>query len=102
MEIMDIVIVLTIKRWQRRWFPVRTKLVFPLTEVILLTAYGKIRWRFPAALCLWFYIVKEDDNYKIIPLLQKSFWKSNSKVQQLEKRISENIPSMVAIGKSKD
>lgn len=77
---------------------------FPLIEVILLTAFGKIADGVQAMKNGAFdYIVKGDDNDKIIPLLYKAIEKSQlqKKVKQLEKRISDKYSFDTIIGKSK-
>lgn len=82
----------------------KIKTAFPVTEVILLTAFGKISDGVQAMKNGAFdYIVKGDDNDKIIPLLYKAFEKVQlqKKVQQLEKRISEKYSFENIIGKSK-
>ncbi|MGZ9736759.1 sigma-54-dependent transcriptional regulator [Flavobacterium sp. GNP002] len=85
-------------------FVQKTKTNFPLTEVILLTAFGKISDGVQAMKNGAFdYIVKGDDNDKIIPLLYKALEKVQliKKVQQLEKRISDKYSFDTIIGKSK-
>ena len=82
----------------------KVKLAFPLTEVILLTAFGKISDGVQAMKNGAFdYIVKGDDNDKIIPLLYKALEKSElqKKVLKLEKRISDKYSFENIIGKSK-
>jgi two-component system NtrC family response regulator len=82
----------------------KIKASFPLTEVILLTAYGNISDGVQAMKNGAFdYIVKGDDNDKIIPLLYKAFEKVQlqKKVKQLEKRISDKYSFETIIGKSK-
>lgn len=82
----------------------KIKAGFPLTEVILLTAYGKISDGVQAMKNGAFdYIVKGDDNDKIIPLLYKALEKVQlqKKVKQLEKRISDKYSFDNIIGKSK-
>lgn len=82
----------------------KIKASFPLTEVILLTAYGNIADGVQAMKNGAFdYIVKGDDNDKIIPLLYKAFEKVQlqKKVQQLEKRIADKYSFETIIGKSK-
>lgn len=77
---------------------------FPLTEVILLTAFGNIADGVRAMKNGAFdYIVKGDDNDKIIPLLYKAVEKVHlqKKVQQLEKRIGDKYSFDSIIGKSK-
>jgi DNA-binding NtrC family response regulator len=85
-------------------FVQKIKASFPLTEVILLTAFGKISDGVQAMKNGAFdYIVKGDDNDKIIPLLFKALEKVQlqKKVQQLEKRISDKYSFDSIIGKSK-
>ena len=82
----------------------KIKTSFPLAEVILLTAYGNISDGVQAMKNGAFdYIVKGDDNDKIIPLLYKAFEKVQlqKKVIQLEKRISDKYSFDTIIGKSK-
>ncbi|CAM4198537.1 sigma-54-dependent transcriptional regulator [Flavobacterium weaverense] len=82
----------------------KIKASFPLTEVILLTAYGKISDGVQAMKNGAFdYIVKGDDNDKIIPLLYKAIEKVTlqQKIKQLEKRISKKYSFDAIIGKSK-
>jgi two-component system NtrC family response regulator len=82
----------------------KIKTTFPLTEVILLTAFGKISDGVQAMKNGAFdYIVKGDDNDKIIPLLYKALEKGQlqKKVKQLEKRISDKYSFDTIIGKSK-
>ncbi|WJS96665.1 sigma-54 dependent transcriptional regulator [Flavobacterium johnsoniae] len=77
---------------------------FPLTEVILLTAFGNIPDGVQAMKNGAFdYIVKGDDNDKIIPLLYKAVEKVHlqKKVQQLEKRINDKYSFSTIVGKSK-
>lgn len=82
----------------------KIKTSFPLTEVILLTAFGKISDGVKAMKNGAFdYIVKGDDNDKIIPLLYKAIEKVQlqKKVKHLEKRISDKYSFETIIGKSK-
>ena len=82
----------------------KIKPAFPITEVILLTAFGKISDGVQAMKNGAFdYIVKGDDNDKIIPLLYKALEKVQlqKKVKQLEKRISDKYSFNSIIGKSK-
>lgn len=82
----------------------KIKTHFPLVEVILLTAFGKIADGVQAMKNGAFdYIVKGDDNDKIIPLLYKAIEKSQlqKKVQHLEKRLSDTYSFDTIIGKSK-
>lgn len=82
----------------------KIKTSFPLIEVILLTAYGNISDGVQAMKNGAFdYIVKGDDNDKIIPLLYKAIEKVQlqKKVKQLEKRISDKYSFDTIIGKSR-
>ena len=82
----------------------KIKINFPLVEVILLTAFGKISDGVQAMKNGAFdYIVKGNDNDKIIPLIYKALEKVHlqKKVKQLEKRISEKYSFDTIIGKSK-
>jgi len=85
-------------------FVEKIKTNFPLIEVILLTAFGKIPDGVQAIKNGAFdYIVKGDDNDKIIPLLYKALEKAQlqKKVAHLEKRISDKFSFAAIIGKSK-
>jgi two-component system, NtrC family, response regulator len=76
---------------------------FPLTEVILLTAYGNIPDGVQAIKNGAFdYITKGDDNNKIIPLLYRATEKVElaKRVRQLEKRLGEKHSFDQIIGKS--
>lgn len=82
----------------------KVKETFPLVEVILLTAYGNITDGVQSMKNGAFdYIVKGDDNDKIIPLLYKAIEKVQlqKKIQQLEKRIGKKYSFDSIIGKSK-
>ena len=82
----------------------KIKSSFPFIEVILLTAFGKISDGVKAMKNGAFdYIVKGDDNDKIIPLLYKAVEKVQlqNKVKQLEQRISDKYSFDTIIGKSK-
>jgi two-component system NtrC family response regulator len=64
---------------------------FPLTEIILLTAYGNIADGVQAIKNGAFdYITKGDDNNRIIPLLHRAIEKATlaKRVRQLEKQVS--------------
>lgn len=77
---------------------------YPLTEVILLTAYGNIPDGVQAIKNGAFdYITKGDDNNKIIPLLNKAMEKVTlgRRVQQLEKQLGDKHSFDKMIGKSK-
>jgi DNA-binding NtrC family response regulator len=82
----------------------KIKTVYPLVEVILLTAYGNINDGVQAMKNGAFdYIVKGDDNEKIIPLLHRAIEKVQlqKKVRDLEKRVGEKFSFDAIIGKSK-
>lgn len=77
---------------------------FPLTETILLTAYGNIPDGVQAIKNGAFdYITKGDDNNKIIPLLYRAIEKVSlaKRVQHLEKQLSGKYSFESIIGKSK-
>ncbi|MEO8150428.1 MAG: sigma-54 dependent transcriptional regulator [Bacteroidia bacterium] len=77
---------------------------YPLTEIILLTAYGNIPDGVQAIKNGAFdYITKGDDNDKIIPLLNRAVEKVElaKRVQQLEKQVSKKYSFDNIIGKSK-
>ncbi|HUZ58049.1 MAG TPA: sigma-54 dependent transcriptional regulator [Hanamia sp.] len=77
---------------------------FPLTEIILLTAYSNISDGIQAMKNGAFdYLVKGDDNDKIIPLLSKAFEKVflKKRVQQLEKEVGKKYSFESITGKSK-
>lgn len=76
----------------------------PQTEVILLTAYGNIADGVQAMKNGAFdYIVKGDDNDKIIPLLHRAIEKVQlqKRVKDLEKRVEDKFSFQSIIGKSK-
>lgn len=82
----------------------KIKSAYPLVEVILLTAYGNINDGVQAMKNGAFdYIVKGDDNEKIIPLLHRAIEKVQlqNKVRDLEKRVGEKFSFDAIIGKSK-
>jgi two-component system, NtrC family, response regulator len=77
---------------------------FPLIEIILLTAYGNIPDGVQAIKNGAFdYIIKGDDNNKIIPLLYRALEKATlaKRVQHLEKQLSNKYSFDSIIGKSK-
>ncbi len=77
---------------------------YPLVEVILMTAYGNIPDGVQAIKNGAFdYIVKGDDNNKIIPLLSRVTEKVNlaKRVKQLEKQLGNKYAFENIIGKSK-
>lgn len=76
----------------------------PQTEVILLTAYGNIPDGVQAIKNGAFdYIVKGDDNNKIIPLLHRAIEKSNltKRIAQLEAKLDTKLSFDGIIGSSK-
>ena len=82
----------------------KIKAIHPLVEVILLTAYGNIADGVQATKNGAFdYIVKGDDNDKILPLLHKSIEKIalQKRVIHLEKRVDEKFSFHAVVGKSK-
>src|SRR3546814_1088416 len=75
----------------------------PLSEVILLTAYGNITDGVQAIKNGAFdYIVKGDDNNRIIPLLHKAFDKIQlaKRVYQLEQQVGQKYSFDNIVGKS--
>ena len=77
---------------------------YPLSEIILLTAYGNISDGVQAIKNGAFdYITKGDDNNKVIPLLYRAFEKVElaKRVQHLEKQLGEKHSFDNIIGKSK-
>ena len=82
----------------------KIKVLQPFTEVILLTAYGNITDGVQAMKNGAFdYIVKGDDNDKIIPLLHRALEKVSlqQRVIQLEKRVEDKYSFQTVLGKSK-
>ena len=82
----------------------KIKAQFPLTEVILFTAYGNIPDGVKAIKQGAFdYITKGDDNDKIIPLLYRAVDKAmlQKRVRELEKKVSERFSFDSIIGTSK-
>ena len=80
------------------------KSLYPLTEVILLTAYGNIPDGVQAIKNGAFdYIVKGDDNNKIIPLLYRAMEKAElaKRVDQLENQLKDKHSFDTIIGTSK-
>ena len=85
-------------------FITRIKTHYPLTEVILLTAYGNIPDGVKAIKQGAFdYITKGDDNDKIIPLLHRALDKAllQKRVRDLEKQVNQRFTFDKIIGKSK-
>lgn len=84
-------------------FSKKIKEKFPISEVILLTAYGNIPDGVQSIKNGAFdYIVKGDDNNKIIPLLHRALEKVAlaKRVSQLEKQLGEKHSFDKIIGKS--
>ena len=82
----------------------KIKAQFPLTEVILLTAYGNITDGVQAMKNGAFdYIVKGDDNDKIIPLLHRAIEKAQlqKRIKELEKKVGQKFSFDSVTGKSK-
>jgi len=82
----------------------KIKLLYPQTEVIVLTAYGTIADGVKAIKMGAFdYITKGDDNDKIIPLLYRAADKAQlqQRVKQLENKISKKYGFENIIGTSK-
>ena len=79
------------------------KEAFPLTEIIVLTAFGTINDGVKAIKSGAFdYITKGDDNEKIIPLVSKAMDKAllQLRVQELEKKLTTKYGFDSLIGKS--
>lgn len=80
------------------------KVQHPAVEIILMTAYGNIADGVQAIKNGAFdYIIKGDDNNKIIPLLNRAIEKVNlsNRINQLEKQIEQNYSFENILGKSK-
>lgn len=76
----------------------------PDTEIILMTAYGNIPDGVQAMKNGAFdYLVKGDDNDRIIPLLYRALEKNHmqSRIRELETRVNEKFSFDAVIGKSK-
>ncbi|NJO91647.1 MAG: sigma-54-dependent Fis family transcriptional regulator [Chloroflexia bacterium] len=83
---------------------VQIKKQYPLTEIILLTAYGNIPDGVQAIKNGAFdYITKGDDNNKIIPLLYRAVEKAElaKRVKHLEKQLASKFSFDSIIGTSK-
>jgi two-component system NtrC family response regulator len=81
----------------------QVKAKYPVTEIILLTAFGNIADGVQAMKSGAFdYITKGDDNEKIIPLLNRAIEKVqlHKKIEQLEKRIGKSSSFDDIIGES--
>lgn len=84
-------------------FTEQIKNKFPLIEIIVMTAYGNISDGVQAMKNGAFdYIIKGDDNEKIIPLLCKAMDKVNlqKRVEQLEKQVGKKYNFENILGKS--
>lgn len=84
-------------------FVTEVKTNFPFVEIILLTAFGNITDGVQAMKNGAFdYIIKGDDNEKIIPLLNKAIEKINlqKRVRQLEKQIGKQYAFENILGES--
>jgi two-component system, NtrC family, response regulator len=82
-------------------FVQRIKPALPLTEIILLTAYGNIQDVVVAIKGGAFdYIIKGDDNEKIIPLLARATEKAQlqKRIQHLEKQINKKYSFDTILG----
>lgn len=85
-------------------FVQEAKAKYPSTEIILLTAYGNISDGVQAIKNGAFdYIVKGDDNDKIIPLLYRALEKNELllKVNQLQQQINSKYSFETILGQSK-
>ncbi|WP_159800445.1 sigma-54 dependent transcriptional regulator [Flavobacterium sp. MK4S-17] len=85
-------------------FTTKLKEIFPATEIILLTAYGNIPDGVQAIKNGAFdYIVKGDDNNKIIPLIHKAIEKTRltKRIINLENRVENKYSFGSIIGDSK-
>lgn len=84
-------------------FVKETKLKYPATEIILLTAYGNIADGVQSMKNGAFdYITKGDDNDKIIPLLNRAIEKAQlqKRVEQLEKQVGKRYGFESILGES--
>ncbi len=84
-------------------FVKRTKAKYPLTEIVLLTAYANVHDGVQAMKNGAFdYIMKGDDNDKVIPLLYKALEKVQlqKRIQQLEKQIEKRYAFENILGDS--
>lgn len=82
----------------------RIKAAHPQTEVILMTAYGNIPDGVQAMKNGAFdYLVKGDDNDRLIPLLYRALEKNGmqERIAELENRVEEKFSFDAVIGKSK-
>jgi len=84
-------------------FTKHAKNKFPSAEIILMTAYGNITDGVQAMKNGAFdYIIKGDDNEKIIPLLNKAMEKSKlqKRIEQLEKQVGKKYSFENILGQS--
>jgi DNA-binding NtrC family response regulator len=84
-------------------FVTEIKSKYPLTEIILVTAYGNIPDAIQAMKNGAFdYITKGDDNDRLIPLLNKAFEKVSlqNRVKQLESQVGEKYNFKTILGSS--
>ena len=84
-------------------FVLITKNVYPALEIILLTAYGNVADGVQAMKNGAFdYIIKGDDNDKIIPLLSKAFEKVGlqKRIEQLEEQVGKRYNFDSILGSS--
>lgn len=82
---------------------VNIKKMFPLTEIILLTAHGNISDGVQAIKNGAFdYITKGDDNNKIIPLVSRAMEKAemSKRLEQLEKQVGQKYSFASILGQS--
>jgi DNA-binding NtrC family response regulator len=80
------------------------KAKYPFTEIVVLTAFGTISDGVTAIKNGAFdYLVKGDDNEKILPLLNKAFEKAvlQRRIYQLEKKVSDKFSFENILGNSK-
>ena len=84
-------------------FVKKTKAKYPLTEIILLTAYANVPDGIQAMKNGAFdYIMKGDDNDKVIPLLYKALEKVQlqKRIQQLEQQVEKRYAFENILGES--
>jgi two-component system NtrC family response regulator len=81
----------------------RLKEAFPLVEVIMLTAYGSIKDGVKAIKAgAYDYIIKGEDNNKLIPLLYRAQEKVRlqKKIRKLEEQVGDQYSFSSVVGKS--
>jgi DNA-binding NtrC family response regulator len=82
---------------------VQIKIISPATEIICFTAYGNIQAGVQAMKNGAFdYLVKGDDQHKVIPLVHKAGEKSKLqyRIQELEQKVAQKYDFSQIIGKS--